>query len=252
MAGAFQRLIGRATGAEPGGLRPRLPALFEPSGEQAGFDDREHTVPVSAPSKPELRRSVPPSAPAAAPRSIVDPEQRAAASDAQDTAPVASQTPGSVPSTFRNATQPRDVPEQAIPAPLLRTEVTSAPTLPAARETARDTPFQASPLPDMKEEPASHPNQQIAQGDVPDPPRPLLRELTPDEEARQTGLQTARPGSAEARPAAKDEAAQPEITIHIGQLDVRSAAPQPVAPQRPAPRARNLPSLSDYLRGRGS
>lgn len=251
MAGAFQRLIGRATGAEMAGLRPRLPALFESSGDQAGFDERQQEASVPASSRPELRRSVPPPAPAAAPRSIADPERRAAASDVQAQAPIEAQSSGLAPSRSLNATQPPDASSPAIPAPLLRTEVTSAPTSPAGPETTGETPSHAAPLPEMRQEPASHPNRQIAQGELPDPPRPLLQELTPDRAAKEN-RHIAQAPAASPRPDPRDEAVQPEITIHIGQLDVRSATPQPVAPQRSAPRARNLPSLSDYLRGRGS
>ena len=74
---------------------------------------------------------------------------------------------------------------------------------------------------------------------------PILSEAGPDMAPEATG-----PGDP-AMPAGEDPA-PPEITFHMGHLDVRAEPARPQRPARREPRRRSLPSLSDYLRGGSS
>ena len=42
----------------------------------------------------------------------------------------------------------------------------------------------------------------------------------------------------------------PEITVHIGRIDVVASSEAPKAPRRPEPRRPQMTALGDYLKGR--
>jgi hypothetical protein len=102
--------------------------------------------------------------------------------------------------------------------------------LPAATDGAagpgRDTPATPPPARLLPAEPAKRVHDRVVE--------------------RMTGTRTGAQAAAAPQPSA--HAAEPEISIHIGRLDIRADAPKP-APRRAPPPARSLPSLSDYLRG---
>lgn len=250
MAGAFQRLIARATGAPTTGLRPQLPSLFETSGGHVGFEEIQQDTPVRSPATAQSQPSVAPSDPASMPQTTINSEPGAVAAKAPAAAPDPRDAQTSAP-------QSRSLPAQSKQQHPLQDHVQPAPLLSKhSPNTARTTTRSAVTSPPLKTEAdqgADRPHTDTPYEATPPPP-PLLETTTPDAtgnvETREAP--TAPYPTAASNAAANTEAAAPEITIHIGQLDIRSEQPQPVAPQRPAPRTRNLPSLSDYLRGRGS
>lgn len=86
-----------------------------------------------------------------------------------------------------------------------------------------------------------------------DAPAPMLPALPPDRLDVTTieRLVADRPRTGSDAPPPRSDASPdttPEITIHIGRLDIRADTPRPAA--APAASAPALPSLSDYLRGR--
>lgn len=245
MAGAFQRLVARATGAPAAGLRPRLPTVFETSGAQQGFEEIQQETSVSTPTPPRPLRAEPPSSPETTHQAAVDTVAKAMPTNA---APASVHAPSEKPRNEIHADHPVERMQPPVqPAPLL-----SEKPAPFSETLAPLNVTSSLAMTNAEQSPEPQPTEKSA--DTLDPPAPLLRMSSPHEADRSGTLDstTAPASSRTANASAQTTTAAPEITIHIGQLDVRSEQPQPVAPQRPAPRARNMPSLSDYLRGRGS
>jgi hypothetical protein len=237
MSGVLQRLIGRATGEVSTGLRPRLPSRFETGIRDTGLLEihaEEHTRPTSAPSaQPE------PTAPRHLPRAAV-------AVSLADPPSAPLQTPA--PQPHDPASPPITAAPSAIvaapPTPGARTA--PVPLLPAA---PTRTPTMTSPPP------LPHATPRVETPQLRSAPEPLLPRAPASRlsEAQLEALNAA-PSAGEVTSAAQStpgEAAAPEITIHIGRLDISTAAPKPAAPRRTT-QSRSLPPLSDYLRGERS
>lgn len=246
MAGAFQRLIARATGAPTSGLRPRLPTLFEGSVGQNGFEVIQHETPVSEPAHPQTQQAPRARATAPSPQTTDRPIPEAIPSFSKTAQPVPPAPRAAAPVQHPLAAQPQERrPTQPEPAPLLPARPAPQPSFGVHAAERNVTASTTAPV-------AADRNDQ-ATPETPPPP-PLLQPRWPET------VTPPEPGAASAASASRTaalfakhtEPPAPEITIHIGQLDIRSAQAQPIAPQRPAPTTRNLPSLSDYLRGRGS
>lgn len=210
MSSVLTQLVGRATGAVVPGLRPRLPSLFEPGLRAAGFAEQAVEIPAG------LSR--------------------------RDDAPAPLPRPAAVPDLAK-----RPVP--AVPAPKV---ARPGPEQPAADASPARAPHQGADPSSAPIQPPRHPSpaSKAVDGAVPPAPPPLLPEIPPDRAratliARLASDQPRPAGSA--APARTEPAPEPEITIHIGRLDIRSDLPAPAAPGAAA--ASRLPSLSDYLRG---
>lgn len=220
MSGVLQRLVERAAGTEMPGLRPRLPGLFESGTGDAGLV--EVAGEAAAPQAEGSRSAMP--------------------------LPVPPQVLPTIP------------PEHAAPPPR------PAPLLPAAETATRSTiaapspeplPFAAEPAPASS---ARHPVEaRVAEPDSPlaplvertrPAPPPLLPAEPPERLVRiiRTRLTESLPPAPRPAGTAIAAPAEPEITIQIGRLDIRSETPAPRAAPRPSPQP-SLPSLADYLRG---
>lgn len=246
MSGVLQRLVGRATGQVSEGLQPRLPARFESATREPGLNEiRSEESPAPSPpaaSEPEV--STPLSRRAHAP--AID-------APAEPMQPPAAPVEGTFPSTptevhvagqpIDHAPPPADL-EAAAPAPLLP-QIAAMQTFSAEtphRESTKQIPGGASQVLNAETVPVR-----------PDPPRsppePLLPADTAASPLEAPAIAPATPRT-EAAPI-PDNAEPPEITIHIGRLDIRTEAQKPSPPKRPATQPRAMPSLSDYLRGSG-
>ncbi|WP_299844398.1 hypothetical protein [uncultured Paracoccus sp.] len=222
MSGVLQRLVARATGAETPGLRPRLPGMFEGGAGALGF--REIADEVVAPQVPEARQaeSVPPH------------------------------------TQFRPAAPAEHANPPARPAPLLPpTQAPSQPPTVAAQSAVIEPTAIADRPPAVSFKPAAPRVSTVTPTLAPDPMRPAplpLLQVQPPERlehsitTRLVETMPARPHSAPHQPADAAPEPEPEITIHIGRLDIRSEPPAPRSAPRPSPQA-SLPSLADYLRG---
>jgi hypothetical protein len=123
-------------------------------------------------------------------------------------------------------------------APALRSEAAAvAPAIPPQFEA---TPPSENAPPERR--PAPHPA-----------PKPLLPPAPLDRLSETLTVAMAAPPAVAAQTRVaepkQDEVAAAEITIHIGQLDIRAEAPKPASSRRRSTQRRSLPALSDYLRG---
>lgn len=213
MSGILAQLVGRATGAVAPGLRPRLPSRFELGLPAAGFSDEATDIPASPVVLPDRDEAPAPLRRLAAARAAAD--QPTPIAVAPKIAPAAAEQPFA---RSASAGVPEGKPDRP-PASLL--------------------PPHSAPL-----------VRNALEGAAPPAPPPLLPAVAFGRVQatifeRLTGDQPRPAGPAV--PAGTEHAPEPEITIHIGRLDIRSDAPAPAPPRLPA--ARSLPSLSDYLRG---
>ena len=248
MTGVLQRLIGRATGELSAGLRPRLPSRFESGIRETGIQEilAEDTAPRAT-------------APLEQPDSNTDrvnssARRRTAKSPVAEPAPA----PPQPPRTCRPESQPiADTPVAAEDTSRFTSTPASplAPLLPAAPQTSTAS-LVAALTPDTRQnQPAlgDAPQQQPERHDLPQAAPPPLLPLDPTPSFTDTLSEAARGQripSANSEKAAPEEASAPEITIHIGQLDIRAEQPKPTgAAARRADRPRQMPALSDYLRG---
>jgi hypothetical protein len=221
MSGVLTRLVGRATGTQVPGLRPRLPALFEGDARSAGFlevaaespappANAETAEPVSAPSQHRSAAERDPLSQTAHPAPLVPPSKSAGLVEPVDAPPAASPaTPAQPP--LRSAAQPVDAREArplAPPSPIASSEVPPAPSPLLPVQPARDLAQRIATL---------------SAGMAPGLPRPVAAEVVAPTE--------------------------PEITIQIGRMDIRAESPAPRPAQPRASPAASLPSLADYLRG---
>lgn len=263
MSSTLQRLVGRATGHASTSLRPRRPARFE-TGLGSGLQEVhvEHVSPASrrdrALREPSIDRplsaergdvtALPTDEP---PRLLAEQpgvvrEAAAAPRHAVDPAPPLAPVSGA------------PLPAPLVPSPPARTPGEMHVAGPAARGTAADR--SGSPTLDAPERDAlgrdddRRATSSRRDSEARRAPEPLL---PPDRSAslgETLAAALTQPGAApaSAAPADADEAGPPEITIHIGRLDIRTDAPRPAPTRTRAAPARSLPSLSDYLRGRRS
>jgi len=244
MAGALQRLVARATGSSSTGLHPRVPAFFGTHAAQSGFEDISQDIPAPAmetthPAQPtaSMRETSVEHEPSAA---VLKQPAQATSAPAQPLRqpPPAQQPPGQA--AQRVARQPQ-------PEPLLNERPL------ATGKTAPDPSAPVRPTQTLGHEPTADAVRADVRAPDLDPPPPLLQMAAQhrNDPADAAASTIPPPAPFASLSSQHTESAQPEITIHIGQLDIRSEQPAPIAPQRPAPATRNVPSLSDYLRGRG-
>jgi hypothetical protein len=257
---ALQRLVGQASGDLSAGLRPRLPSRFESGIRETGFQETQaeqspRPTPTPAPSTESDEGS-----PRPAPASSTESETASLSHTRRITPPAPAPLPtrdsegrldGPHPITHKRTTtgdaSPGISTASPVPTPLLPEALSLRTPLAPLQEPSGHRPQIAGHRVDLE-----HPRQEHR--DPPhSAPEPLL---PPDPAASLTGnlavADTVPPLDAIDGPSAPDEAAPPEISIHIGRLDIRSEAPKPAPQKRSATPARSLPSLSDYLRGRRS
>lgn len=249
MSEVLQRLLDSAAG-RPGsptaalatGLRPRLPARFESPGSESLVTQ---TSEVSASAG---ERYAPTSS--AAQRAADPAEHRPVQSGSEELAntagadrpltdlPVLNPAQSELPRQPTSRTQSSNVlPDTAAAPPTARVD------LPQTLLQTRETDAAAGRL--------HTPHRQAA-------PPPLLHDLAEaDRTIRDRSMTASSTGTTDAEhrydaagTLAEDSDTPAEITIHIGQLDIRPAATQP-APSRPrSPSTARLPALADYLRGK--
>jgi hypothetical protein len=245
MTSVIQRMVARATGETSASLRPRRPARFESFAETAetGFSEAHiervaHAAPASAGrSEPSMRE---PAARALLPDDAEPPPEgvpaTAAAMRIRATA-LAPSRPSREGAPLLHASAP------PAPNPLLP-ETMRSPAASAVRS-QQEAPATGAVLQDFGH--ADHTERRVA-------PRAAPESLLALESAARLAeaLTAAAGGQRAARdPAARadtDQAAEPEITIHIGRLDIRADSPKRAELRRVA-KPRSLPPLSDYLRG---
>lgn len=244
MTGVLARLFARATGQADSNLRPRAPARFEDTGTHAtGFRPASEEVVVTSPvppqAEPDEAQQIPANR-AAARADTADSGVREA--DEDDT---------------RSPTPRRNKRHSAPP-----------PLLPADRTSPLDPPRVDSDTGDRRAAVRGPPADSTPHGERPDEPdagsadideQPKFMPILP---RRLSGLagddqrtiprpdladQAAFPGQAR-RTGIVPEA--PEITIHIGRIELRSDSVSAKAkPERRAEREKSTTSLSDYLKG---
>lgn len=252
MSGALQRLVRQSTTATLQGLRPRLPSRFE-SGGLAGLVE----------TRSEIRAAVRKRLGARAPASVrgISAKPRARLHTAEPQAPSDARPPPApteearseprhvdsgeaAPRRDRPAATTSPTPESVEPEPLLpRTD--AAPEPPLAPRSGPSGPSRVSLAGNAlaetghAQDPAPHPPAE--------PPAPLL----PTDLVAPAALPDGSPVAERAEPKRPGAvAAEPEITIHIGRLDIHADPPRRAPRAAPAERISTLPSLSDYLRGR--
>lgn len=236
MSDVLQRLVGRATGEVAGGLRPRRPSRFESTLRETA------RVAVNAEAG---------APPAAAPDRV----------RRDDPGPTPARGAEPVPAIATAAPRPPAAPPASTPAPGDPTAPPAdrnAPTQGGRRRAAdpqSPPPPAAAPLADPRtDEPAGtrgHPGAPPPRPGSATPP-PLLppRPLPGLAEDFRSALGPAPPPPETSRTRGPEtEPSPPDVTIHIGQLDVRSEAPPARRPARDAAGRAGLPSLADYLRG---
>lgn len=281
MTGHLVRLAARATRPASGGLRPRVPALFErPAGLFAGHltvalrptgedvdavgepGERAAAPRVPGPGVPETRR------PAGGPRPV--PPTRRAAPAGSGTPATPAPTRGADGEDLRTAQPTRRArragrrlvatagraPDDASPSRSPAAE--ESPRSSSAESSARQTPVPEQVVASLVAEAVSAGLRPRAAGRAPhesDDDAGSVRGTVPRADPAATTplprLQTARSPEAtrrDRRPAAS------EVTVNIGRIEVVPPAPEPRPPaaRRPPPQARasGAPPLADYLRGR--
>lgn len=254
----LQRLVGRATGDSFAGLRPRLPSRFESGIRETGFQERyaeQSAHPTPAPSTESEEEDPRPTSASSTESKTASLEQHRRTTP---TAPAPLQTTVSKarPGGSHPITPKRPETGDAAPA------ILTAPTVPTPL--LPEAPSVRPPLAPLQEPsgyrpqiPSHRDDLEHTQPEHREPPHLAPEPLLPTTPATSlTGnlavADTVSPLDAINGPFAPDEETSPEISIHIGRLDIRSEAPKPAPQKRPATPARSLPSLSDYLRGRRS
>jgi hypothetical protein len=236
MMGVLARLVARATGQAPPALRPRLRSRFEGSpGTGLVEEATERAAPPASPSREapvphETRREEPPLERPLAASGAAEPLGRVA-EEHRRAAPIERETPTARPRAPHPAPPPALMPAEPLQAEAQR-PAPAAPTrgVPARVELAREPTVLAGRAPPLLLDPA---------------PPSAIRWPEPSTEAVAGGVAAPPVGAR-----AASEAPTPEISIHIGRIELRSDAPKP---ERAARRTRPaVPSLGDYLRGKGS
>ncbi|NVO58272.1 hypothetical protein HW561_21020 [Rhodobacteraceae bacterium B1Z28] len=242
------RLTELASGRAQARLRPRLPTRFEPGGyAEDGFVTRDQEIAASAPNSDRRESALDsPAQPQRKPQK--QREQRA--TDASRPIP---SRPQPDPPASRRELGPLPIPESVTSETVQNPpHLSNQPTRPA-----QEKPDQ--PMPQIIEQTAEtdgiihhHHYDTLPPADT--PPDPLL---PPVENPKFNLTAQILPEPRGERPdrvaaGASGPSAPPEITIHIGRIDLRT--PQPEKPRRPKPKGPKAPvaSLSDYLKGGSS
>ncbi len=236
----LSRLVARANGTATPGLRTRLPSHFEAgnSAAQEGF----FTVQEDVPARPTPEPHSPPVAEA--------PQHRQ-----QDT-PRAEPPPGEHNLHNPEPPAPLQPPAQKADTQMAEPTVlpTEAPKVPSSGQNQTPQPLLPETPPSEVhithlEQAASEPERQPIARIETSAPEPLLPadKATVVEHIPHAVAATA-PKQHSQAPLSTAEPNPPEITIHIGRIDLRSDAPRPAQSRTPAKRP-TLPSLSDYLKG---
>jgi len=234
MSDVLQRLVGRALGEPAGSLRPRRPSRFESAPGEPGFRQIHAEEPAAV---------VPPSRHAGE-ASPVEAPTRAARRD-----PAATPVP--------EFTEEQGLSDRPAPQPATRPDrpaaVHAASPPPSSSRLPSDPPREVAPLPEpaapRRPAPASAP---AAPGPPIPAPGPLLPEAVPVLSEAGPDMAPEASGAGDPAMPAGEDPGPPDITIHIGHLDVRAEPARPPRPARQEPRRKSLPSLSDYLRGDSS
>lgn len=240
MSGVLQRLVARATGAERAGVQARLPARFEAGGmAEDGFSERVDEVAAPRRAREE-----------AAPLPVREARGEEPVFEERRDDPEAVPPSPEVPRQEARVKVTREAPDEgrqpiaerlgeaetpASPAPLLSTTERTV-----ERVVVEERSVAAAEPPRARAERYAPPAPLLP----PEPGRSALAPLpAPHVPARRVERQ------AEAREAPAPQ--PPEISIHIGRIEVRGEAEKP-APRKRAPREVKLASLSDYLGGGAS
>ncbi len=239
------RLVARAKGQAAPGLTPRLPGRFETgSGGDEPMEVHERTAAGPAPVPEAARREAPPgrqtprghhAASATGKRPAAAQPFKATAPEAQG--PLAPRIAEPVPARAEPRTRPEPVElivtTRASQAPPAHPDVPPSPLSPRAERPSgerRDATRENAP--------------EVL---LPDAPPPVERRRPPDPAgARSPPVRTAPIGRN--RQAAAPE--PPEITVHIGRIDVVMAPEERKGAKRPEPHRPQMTELGDYLRGR--
>ena len=249
MTALLNRLVARAAGRERSGLRVRLPARFEAPNRIRDVDTvgSEDTGPPSVAKSDDApsEARAPPSArpPPAANTPAQAPPPRPAPARAL-TPPPAREAQATPAAAAEEIAEPRSSRAVEPGAPTLRAasrEPGPAPARPAALANV------ATPLPPAGA--AGEPKQgRLA-------PAPLLdvERTAPSVLADAASITTAARAAREPFERRSAEASEqaPEIAIHIDRIELRTEPEKPQARRRAARAGPRVPSLSDYLRGRG-
>ena len=257
MSGVLNRLVARATGVEKAGVLPRLPSRFEvPTGATAlGFrgGDDDVPAPVDAIGQAEPSLDHRPS----------DIRDEAATDVVEPGTPKTRKSPPARLQSQRmveNPALPRQVSPQApaaarpdnvsegMPEPFLGDEpvtVVVAGAFTDTRQRSAAPPQEISRDVDASFDPSTAP-----------PPEPLLM---PDQTALAVQLPQevapVAPPDAHSQPTAATDPPAPEISIHIGRIELRGDAPGPAyktAPETRRDRSPAMTTLADYLKGGGA
>lgn len=256
--GVIQRLLSRATGTAAPGLRPRLPGRFETTaGASQGLAEQpSETVsqhPRAPVSEPTRNESV-----ATSPQATAETPAPPPLADTARPAPGADAAEGATPVRREARRETGSTPQVEPVAPPAVAPPAVVPPAVVAQAAAEVSPHKA-------EVPAPHPAPLDAVRNAPrsrvqrpsrrrrSPPEPLLGRADPvsplaaapttpwpDPLAGQPGTPAA--------PVPPAAAAEPDIHIHIGRIELRADSPETPKPKQPA-RERRIASLDDYLKG---
>lgn len=247
------RLVARATGQASPGLAPHLPGRFEtvPGDWSGSFEVQERNAAAPPPAGETVRprMDAPPRPPSLAageesaqpgperPRSLIS--ERAAAVDPARVPPL----------DAASADPPRHDGPRALESAEPPPDRTKAPAGPAAEGTERPGPMmprRAAP----EGAPFRWSAEIVAAPEplLPDAPPTLDRAMRPDPPDRAQRPPFQAPPFTRAGRVAPAE--PPEITVHIGRIDVVASSEERKAPRRPESRRPQMTALGDYLRGR--
>lgn len=240
MSGVLNRLVARATGAATSGVRARMPARFEGAGlAEDGFSVVSEDVPAAA-------AGIALSGPNVAQKETVD------------RGPVDAPTAGAEPIAESPLDDPPIAayrPEALLHEPLAQPDMAHSSEDSALSSVMSDPSIAASEdgLPEpqtldlLTEVSGPLPERAEAPDRAPVPMLPRDQPLESSENAPVSGLKL-NTSQMQAPPAANTVPQAPDITIHIGRIELRSEAARPPKPKRAA-RQSSMPTLADYLKG---
>jgi hypothetical protein len=248
VTGVVNRLLARATGRERSTLHLRRPARFERGPTRLGSREALPSEELDERAAAPLRAAEP--EPSSGPRPV--PRETGHASEGRPhrapPAPAPETRPDAPPSA--NPGAPVATPPDPRANAVERLELPPA-SRAKARAMRRAAPG-STPAAEQATAASPAPPPPARPRDPPDAAAPLLDNRPgPSSDAPERHPLAASPRRME-RAMSLDRAAPqplPDLTIHIGRVDLRTEPPRParVRTARPAPR---LPSLADYLRGK--
>ncbi len=248
MSGPLNRLVNRALGEVQSRLRPRAPSLFEPTHETAPQPAMVNEIETEQVAASPRKTGQPLSPPAPLPRQQGQHETDTTAAP-QQLMPVTEKhavAPDKAPPEVRGHVKPPVSEEtQRLPRPYL-----SVQKQPSDAEEKVPIPAPIEPDRALSAKPAAPPEPAASIREV------QLRHTSTEEPHRRETRPFLPSASEPAKLVAQSTqaSAEPDIHIHIGRLEVRTAPAQPAArPQRQKSpkRASASPPLSDYLKDRG-